>query len=78
MIHTPCVDARGHTERSTAVSTDEWTLLPYLLLRGGILNRAYGTHKNLHISLFLLTNSWSCLPRPPVIPAFSAAGGAKR
>ena len=27
----------------------------YILLRGTILNRTYGTHKNLHISLLLLT-----------------------
>ena len=26
-----------------------------ILLRGVIVNRAYGTHKNLHIYLFLLT-----------------------
>ena len=31
------------------------TVYLVLLLRGTIVNRTYGTHKNLNISLFLLT-----------------------
>ena len=30
------------------------TAVVVVLLRGTIVNRAYGTHKNLYISLFLL------------------------
>ena len=41
--------------------------LKYELLRGTIVNRTYGTHKNLNISLFLLTIFWSYLPWSPVL-----------
>ena len=41
--------------------------LPVVLLRGTIVNRTYGTHKNLCINPFLLTNIWSCLLWSPVI-----------
>ena len=35
------------------------------LLRGTILNRTYGTHKNLYISLFLLSMFGSIYYGPP-------------
>ena len=38
-----------------------------LLLRGAIVNRAYGTHKNLSIPLFLLNKFWSYLLWSPVM-----------
>ena len=38
-----------------------------LLLRGTILNRTYGTHTTLYISLLLPDNSWPCVIRPTVI-----------
>ena len=36
------------------------------VLRGAIVNRICCTHKNLHISLFFLTNVWSYLLWSPV------------
>ena len=48
--------------------SDQLSALREELLRGGTVNRAYGTHKNLYVSLFLITMFWSCLPWPPVIP----------
>ncbi|MEP5240881.1 MAG: hypothetical protein ABJQ38_18180, partial [Flavobacteriaceae bacterium] len=33
----------------------------YLVLRGGIVNRTYGTHKNLHIIAIFTNNIWSYL-----------------
>ena len=33
-----------------------------VLLRGAIVNRTYGTHKNVHIYLFFFNNIWSYLP----------------
>ena len=39
-----------------------------VILRGAILNRTYGTHKNLCISLFFTNSSvWSYLLWPPVV-----------
>ena len=41
--------------KGAGVDTDLTLLLIVTLLRGAILNRTYGTHKTLYISLFLLT-----------------------
>ena len=38
-----------------------------VLLRGTIVNRTYGLHKDLYIYLFLLIIFWSYLLWPPVI-----------
>ena len=35
-----------------------------------IINRAYGAHKNLYISLFFTNNVWSYLQWPPVLLPF--------
>ena len=37
----------------------------YILLRRAILNRTYGAHKNLYISLFLLTSFGPIYYGPP-------------
>ena len=42
-------------------------LLVLKVLRGAIFNRTYGTHKDLHISLFLLTIFGPILLWSPVI-----------
>ena len=64
-----------HTRRSNSHETRHLrspryrsTSSGFLLLRGTIVNRTYGTHKKLHLHLFLLLNSniWSYLLWSPV------------
>ena len=44
------------------------SIVVFIVLRGAILNRTYGTGKNLYISLFIFTdNIWSYLLWSPVI-----------
>ena len=51
-----------------------------IILRGTIVNRTYGTNKNLYMSLFLLLNNnifWSYLLWSPVIVARVSCLGSK-
>ena len=46
---------------------------PLVLLRETIVNRTYGIHQNLYISLFLLISIWSYLLWSPVIQQYIRA-----
>ena len=48
---------------------------PVLLVRGTMVNRTYGTHRNLHISIFLLTIFGPIYYGPPYYREESVASG---
>ena len=59
---------------STYYNTDERDSYSEMaLLRGTIVNRTYGTHKNLRVSVFFTNNIWSRLLWSPVIDTDKAA-----
>ena len=49
-----------------------------VLLRGTIVNRTYGTHKNLYIYLFFTNNIWSYLLWSPAIVVWDYGDGHTR
>ena len=67
MYHRSClICPPRNTAVVVSVVTVE-TLDSYVLLRGTILNRTYGRHKTLYISLFFTKNIWSYYLGSPVI-----------
>ena len=58
----------GEEEREPTIPCNPRNELQLLIIRGTILNRTYGTHKNLYIYIAIFTNNiWSYLLWSPVI-----------